>query len=47
MPRGPKRTHSHDHAVKTRRLERHLSDLGLASEDHYRDWCIHNGLSKE
>jgi hypothetical protein len=47
MARGPKRTHAQDHVVKGRRLERHIHELGLASEDEYRTWCLDHGFSKD
>lgn len=42
-----KRTKAHDRAHKDRRLKRHISELGLKSEQEYRAWCREHGLSKE
>jgi hypothetical protein len=47
MARGTKKTHSHEHAVKARRLERHIQAVGLSTEDDYRTWCLDHGLSKD
>ena len=47
MPRGPKRTRSHDHALKARRFGRHIKELGLSSEDEYRAWCVEHGFSRD
>lgn len=47
MPRGPKRSHSQDHELKARRLERHIGEIGLDSEDAYRAWCLEHGFGKD
>ena len=47
MARGLKRTHTQDHAVKSRRLERHIQALDLSTEEGYRAWCIDHGFSKD
>ncbi len=47
MPRGPKRTRSHDHALKARQFQRHIKELGLSSEYEYRTWCVEHGFSKD
>ena len=45
MPRLPKR--KNEQARKTRRLERHIRELGLTSEEAYQAWCLDQGLGKE
>ena len=40
-------TKAQDRAQKDRRLQRHISQLGLKSEEEYRAWCLEHGLSKE
>ena len=45
----PKQRHTrtHDRAHKDRRLQRHIQQLGLKSEQEYRAWCLEHGLGKE
>jgi hypothetical protein len=42
-----KKNHTQDHVVKGRRVERHIHELGLTSEDEYRSWCLDHGFSKD
>jgi len=45
MPRKSGRR-SHHHADKEKKLERHIKQLGLKSEDEYRQWCVEHGISR-
>ena len=42
-----RRIRTHGRAQMDRRLQRHIRELGLKSEDEYRAWCLEHGLSKE
>ena len=41
------RTRPPDRAYLDRRLQRHISQLGLKSEEEYRAWCLEHELGKE
>jgi hypothetical protein len=42
-----KRTKAQNRSQKGRRLQRHLTQLGLQSEEEYRTWCFEHGLGKD